>query len=459
MKEQLLFPSDTQVFVLQLLSPFKSKRVLEAIEQLKNIYPFKVIPENIYIEKTQEKGTFKVFVSMKKIEVRTSNTKKIIGITFLAVVLLLLFSLGKLYMAKENEKKQVQVEMEKQQAEKMRLQKENETQLVALKKMYEFLMNSEYEIIYPILEQIYYCLSDKTTIETIAIEKNIFSIELTTKDALMLFKNFENSPYFTSVKMNRTTTVNEKELVSFTGTYIKYIELPRDDMSTTEKIYFYQEKITDIEKKKKAQGEIALSDYVKQIRTVLQKNHCDEQYIQLRTEAKNTEVECFVYSTSKNILSFLKEIQETDIPFYEIKKVKIKNNQNREKIQSTVTFASTLELKEQDITLNERKINSAVSSSELSRLFYKKPQQTVFVERSAEITKERPLDRRTFSKKVMYIGMTRVNGEVFVIVKDEEMNVLYKLPRVNNEVKTDYYIEKDGEGIAKIKSEYYKVVK
>lgn len=459
MKEESLFPLDTQVFLLRLQSPLKSKRILEAIEQLRIIYPFKINIENIYIEKTDAKGMFNVFVSKDKIEVKKSNFKKIIMIVIFFSIIFLFVCLGKMYISKVNEKKQVKVEIEKQHAEKEKIQKENEAKLHIVKEKYELLVNSEYDIIYPIIEHIYYCLGEKTTVETISIEKNSFSIDLTTKDTITILKNFEKSSFFSSVKMNRTTTVDEKEIVNFTGKYVNYIESPKDILSTIEKIYFYQEKIRIIEEKKKAQTEIALSDYIRQIREELKKNHCVEQYIQLRGEKKNIEIECFVYSTSKNILNFLKQIQEIGIPFYEIKAVKIRNNQYQEKIQTTVIFASGIELKEQELLVTENQKQSMVSSSELSSIFYKKTQQPTPVLKPTEVVSVSTLDKRTALKKIAYIGMTRINGAVVVIVKDEEMNVLYKLPCVQNELDTDCYIEKNGESIAKIQNEYYRVEK
>lgn len=62
-------------------------------------------------------------------------------------------------------------------------------------------------------------------------------------------------------------------------------------------------------------------------------------------------------------------------------------------------------------------------------------------------------------KKLTYIGLTKSNGKTLVIVKDEDMQSIYKLALTDTQTGGDFCIETDTGYRAKLRGEYYEVKK
>ena len=75
-----------QKFTLKLKSRTEGKRLSEAKLLLKDIYPYEVDERNIYIEKSEVKGLFDVYVSREEI----NKDSKVKGLALLAAALLVL---------------------------------------------------------------------------------------------------------------------------------------------------------------------------------------------------------------------------------------------------------------------------------------------------------------------------------------------------------------------------------
>ena len=75
-----------QKFTLKLKSRTEGKRLSEAKLLLKDIYPYEVDERNIYIEKSEVKGLFDVYVSKEEI----NKDPKVKGLALLAAALLVL---------------------------------------------------------------------------------------------------------------------------------------------------------------------------------------------------------------------------------------------------------------------------------------------------------------------------------------------------------------------------------
>ena len=91
--------SDCPKFSLPLKSHTKKKRLLEAKNELMNVYPFEVSEENILIVKSDRKNFFDVYISKEKIR-QKADIKKMAFIIFLlslaiAAVLIVLHRLRK----------------------------------------------------------------------------------------------------------------------------------------------------------------------------------------------------------------------------------------------------------------------------------------------------------------------------------------------------------------------------
>lgn len=454
--------SDCPKFSLLLKSHTKRKRILEAKSELMNVYPFEVSQENILIVKSNKKNFFDVYISKEKIN-QKANIKKIAFIISLLSFAIAAFFIVLHQASKKNmEVIAEQKRKERQRLEEERIQKEKEEKLENLKNEYIKIKDEEYEKIYPYIERIYFAMTEKTTVENISIDKNIFTIEVTTKDAVQILSNFEKNNAFSFVKMNRTNIKDKTETVTFNGEFSRFIKESDDNLSIDKQIDFYESEINKMKGRSKKMGETPLSEYVKNIRDVLRKNNCSEQYIQLRGKEKSAQVEFFILSSSKNILQFISEIQSGEENLIDIKSIKIHNSKEQSKMQTTICFDSGIELKQDNEKLAEY-IDKEIDLASIDKIFYKAPVKKTAVSKSfpqktlqlQQQTKQIP----TALKKLTYIGLTKSNGKTLVIVKDEEMQCIYNLVLTDRQTSGDFCIETDTGYKAMLRGEYYEVKK
>lgn len=461
MKEQLKL-KDCPKFTLLLRSHTLKNRLIEAKKQLLNVYPYEVSEHNLLIVKTDSRGKYDVYISKEEIKY-DKDIKKTGLIVISYIIAAFVFALFFHNVAVRNRKEMInQKELEKQKLEQERLVKEKEVKLEKVKKEYIELKESEYEKIYPYIERIYSAMTDKTTVENISIDRNIFTVEVTAKDSIAVLSNFEQNSAFSSIKMNRTNVKDGKETVTYTGEFSRYIKESDDDKTLDEKIDFYTKQISISNERKQKQREIQLSEYIKQVREILHKNDCHEQYIQLRGKEKHAEVEFFILSTSRNMLNFIKEIQLEDTNLKDIKSFHLNNSVLRNNVQTTVCFDTGIEFKQDNEQLSEL-ADIKISTSDIDRIFYKasSPKTTV---KNYPVTAVRP--QRTVkaqapikNKKLTYVGLTKSNGQSIVLVKDEEMGSIYKLLLSDVEINGDCCIVTQSGYKAKIRGDYYEVKK
>ena len=462
MKKQMV-SNENLKFTLPLKSYTQKKRLVEAKEQLLNVYPFEVPLENILIIKANKKGFYDVYVSKEEVK-QDVNIKKLWLLSVLCVLLCMLLFLLFKQVAKQNiENLAKEKELEKQKIEEARINKEKEETLTKLAKEYQEVRLTVYGKIYPYIERIYSVMTEKTTIENISIEKNMFTVEVTTKDAIKILSNFENSNAFSSIKMNRSNVKSGIEFVTYGGEFSKYQKEPGNNLSIDEKIDFYKTELENVFERSKKLSSIALSDYIKNIRDILHKNNCNEQYIQLRGKNKNAEVEFYILSTSKNILNFIKEIQNNEDNLIDIKRVKIFNSNDRNRIQTTIVFDSGIEF-EQDNNQFAEYVDKKIELDEIDKLFYKTPsvKHTVTnkpVLKVSNIKKTIQPQKPSKLKKLAYIGLSKIHGDTMVMVKDNEMGNIYKLKLTESELDGNCCIKTGSGYTAKIRGEYYEVIK
>lgn len=462
MKKQMV-SNENLKFTLPLKSYTQKKRLVEAKEQLLNVYPFEVPLEHILIIKANKKGFYDVYVSKEEVK-QDVNIKKLWLLSVLCVLICMLLFLLFKQVAKQNiENLAKEKELEKQKIEEARINKEKEETLTKLAKEYQEVKFTEYGKIYPYIERIYSVMTDKTTIENISIEKNMFTVEVTTKDAIKILSNFENSNAFSSIKMNRSNVKSGIEFVTYGGEFSKYQKEPDNNLSIDEKIDFYKTELENVFERSKKLSSIALSDYIKNIRDILHKNNCNEQYIQLRGKNKNAEVEFYILSTSKNILNFIKEIQNNEDNLIDIKRVKLFNSNDRNRIQTTIVFDSGIEF-EQDNNQFAEYVDKKIELDEIDKLFYKTPsvKHTVTnkpVLKVSNIKKTIQPQKPSKLKKLAYIGLSKIHGDTMVMVKDNEMGNIYKLKLTESELDGNCCIKTGSGYTAKIRGEYYEVIK
>lgn len=447
-------------FEFNLIAKTKSGIEKEALEKVKFVYPYKIDKENILIEETNQKGLFRITVNKNGF---AKNEVNYLKISIFFIITALIFILSVVFIrnqimnkkAESLEKKQI----EKINEERIKLQKEKLNQFKEIETEYEIIEKQKYENVYGRIELIYSLLLPSTTIENLNIDDDNFYIDLTTKDTSKLLSNFENSPLLSGIQMNRTTVL-QKDIISINGSFLKHIERTGDNLSIEEKINFYNAKISLYKSRKEKQNNTQVSAYINRIRTVLHKHNCSEQYIQIKGAKENLEAEVLFYSSAENIFRFLNEIQSGTENLYDIKSFHLRNSENQQHIQSVITFKTGISLKSSEEITDLEEIEK-FTPKEMSSALYKAPSVKIpekKVETVERKTSETKVPQRL--RKLNYIGLTKINGKNYVMAKDSEMNVIYKLQLSSSETEGDFcLLLSDGNYKAKIRDEWFEVKK
>ena len=447
-------------FNLNLSSKTKSAMVKEALEKAKGIYPYQIEEKNITIEETGKKGIYSVSINKDGFEKQKISYARII--LFALFTLCLIVAAGifiRKMISNKNAEEIKQVQVEKINEEKIRLQKEKETQLKDLISEYKLIEENKYENIYERIELIYSLLAPSVTIENLNIDKDSFYIDFSSKNSTKVLSNFESSAALSKIKMNRTT-VAQKDITSISGNFVKHFQTAGSNLSLDEKIDFYKNTINQEKSRKEKLLNTQLSAYISTIRAELHKNNCSEQYVQIKGEKENLEAEFLVYSSAENILNFLKEIQGGTENLFDIKSFHLKNSENQQHLQSLITFKTGISLKENE-SLSDFKEIKKYSAREISTALYKAPAVKPKVKLSESPEKKSSQVKNPQNlKKLNYIGSTKLNGKNFVMAKDEEMNVIYKLMLCETEAEGDFCMSLgNGNYKAKIRNEWFEVKK
>lgn len=459
-------PEDCIKFTLLLNAKTSRKRIFEAMKKLEGLYPFEVNEKKILIFKTDKKGSYDVYLSKEEIKSRHNIKKICLAVVFSVFVFAGIVIAVRHAAFKSSEYLTAQRELERQKQEEAEIQKKKEEKLLVLKTEYDKKKSAECEKIYPCIERIYSAMKEKTTIENISIQKNNFTVEVTTKDAADILSNFESSRAFAFVKMNRTTVRNGEETVTYNGEFSRFQDDANKKVSLDDRIKFYETELLKMEARLEIKRHRTVSEYVKNIRDVLRKNSCSEQYIQLKGNDGSAEIEFFILSESKNILNFIKEIQTEEENIIDIKSFVLRNSENRRHIQTTICFDTGIELNRNDTILSEY-VAGKTDVSEIDKIFYKvQPAKTTTIKSPA--TRNKASEKKDIGrtapvrmKKLSYVGLAKSGGKNFVIAKDDEMESIYRLVLSDTETEADTNscVKSGGGYRAKIRGEYYEVKK
>lgn len=266
--------NDCPKFTLVLKSHTQKKRLIEARNALLYLYPFEIEEKKLFIVRTNTKSHYDVYISKEDINHNKNKQMLFLVILFCLIVGVLFVLIMHHVTNKKIEEINQQRNLEKQKLEEARIKQENEERLENLKNQYYEKQEAKYEKIYPYIERIYSVMTDKTIIENISIDKDLFTVEVTTKDSIIILSNFENSKAFSSIKMNRTNIKDGKESVTYSGEFSKFILPDNTDLTLEEKLDFYNKKILVITEREEKQKHVQLSEYIQNIRDILHKNNC-----------------------------------------------------------------------------------------------------------------------------------------------------------------------------------------
>ena len=445
-------------FELNLKSRTKKSRQEEAIFKLKQIYPFEINTNSIYIEETEKKDYFNVYINHDK---KNTHNKKIVihslllAIIFISLLCAILVSqhLSKLHKAEIA----VQRKIELEQKERIKKENENLQKLQELELQWLTISHNKYEKIYPHIQLLYSLVGKDSFIESLVIENDSFTMEIRTTDSISLLSRFEHSYGVFEVKLSRTTIVDKKDLINLSGKFNRNILLADKSLTTEQQIDFYEKLLDENERITNAKQSRDLSDYVGEVRNLLHKNSCMEQYLVLKGEKDNLELEILCYSSSKDILNFINLVQQSQ-NIYDIKKLKIQVSEFANRTLTELCFKTGIVLTSEKTDLKYLDSLTDISVKDISQSFYKPT-----VNRNAtSITQTQKQPESKVQKtlqKLSYIGYTKASGIEFYIVKNEEFGNVIKLEKTDSESDHDCIYEQNGKLIAKIKNNYYEVIK
>lgn len=466
------------IYKLELKNRSKKSRTKEAIEKLKLLYPYEIKEQNLLIKETNERNNYDVIISDKGFRKGKGEYKWIvIIILILIVVLISVIVIGQqIKIRKNNEQEEKLIELQNEQ--KIQESKSKKIKLEGLLKEIEKYDKEKYENVYSRIELLYFLLDKLGTVENLSLDGDSFLIDVTSKDSVQLLENFELSKQLTKVKMVRTTVDKGIDYVSLSGMFMREFNKNDENLSLEQQISSNDEILSNYKRRKIRQNQQNLSDYIKVIRDCVRCNGCREQYLQVKGEKNNLEVELMFYSYAKEALSFIKEIQNQDNDLVDIKKLQIRNSQTPSKVQTNITFVTGIDIKENTELVDTDKRIYDFSPNEISLSLYKEPAKVTekneirtdaYKDEKSVLTKEsenKPVEYSTVKKEEIirkyldYIGLTKFEGKSYILAKDNQMNVIYKFEIAKKESEGNVcYINENGKYIAKLNSELYEVKK
>jgi len=441
--------SECSLYKVSLTSKTQKLRAEEALIQLKKLYPYEISIDNIFIEKSDEKNQYSVYVCPHAIEdARKSRTiHNIIWIgsicLFILITLFLSFLVRHMVNANLKEKERI----EKENVEKIKEQKQAEQKLDELKSRYEQLTVIFHSNIYKQICNIYECFTPDCRIESLSIKNDNYFFEISTNDAVKILENLENCSAMQNVVMNKTLVKSNQEIVSYSGTFLKRNVFPSETLPLMEKCKFYENHCNELETKLKILSTRSISEYTREIRNFIKKNGCKEETFQIRKNNNITLLECNMQAESKNILKFLQSIQND----HEVESLILRNDNGMLHLQ--ILFWTGIPYKNDSADLYTENDMKVFQPEEINKVF------GAAVKTETEINKKVIEVKNTYSmRKLNYIGKTKIADKELIIVKDPEYETLYKLEFVESPTEKDCcYKNEKGNYIASINKTLYEV--
>jgi len=338
-----------------------------------------------------------------------------------------------------SEKQQISKEIELKKKEEAKILKDKENKLERLKKEYESIMAEKTPEMYSLVNIIYKSIGSDSNVNTLNIDKNTFTLDVNTKNAVKILSKFEDDSRISKIQMNRTSNKAGIENVTYTGNFSIFSDANENKGNIDEKINFYEKFLSDFEKQKKRMADMKPSFYAGKIREALKKKNCNEGYMQFRKVAKENIFECYFSGSAKNVLSFLNEIQNTD---FIIRVLKIRNSQDSKLLKVTVLFPTGIKgsenefYSEKEIILAPSEIENMFSNKsvlfsekkESPKTFFENvPQKAIVSKVEGKKSISAKKEEKIISEKLKYIGRANGKDGELVIAKNINTNSIFSL--------------------------------
>ena len=351
-----------------------------------------------------------------------------------------------------------QHEIEEQNKLKIQEQKADEKKLAELKAEFEKYEQTRNKKMYKTINLVYNNLDKNCVVESLSIQKNLFQIDVRTKNSLEILSNFEKDSNIEQIKMNRTAIDSGLEYVSYAGKIINEYKEPEPLLSTKEKIAFYENLL------KETEHEVIFSEYAKNVRKYLNSNNCSEIYMQVKDDNGLIELECAFKGSGTSIISFVKAIDDSKENI-EVKSLRIKNIKDAGLCNANIKFDTHIDIDSiKDENIEIIAYNEA-NPSDIGKVFKSTaaPKRTAVVSKPRVVVNNQVKTENKIPKKIEkleYLGKGSSSaGTRLIFVKNPFTGEIYKLPVVNEPVSGDYCLEFSNKYQAFIANNEYEVRK
>lgn len=166
---------------------------------------------------------------------------------------------------------------------------------------------------YQIASLVYRCLEADAKIENFAIAGNTFQLDLHTKDGLAVLSNFERERHIEEVRLSRSAKEGASEYVTYSGRVRRFARAVPTALSRSQQASWYEEQLSAERAERERKGASSASSYAGQVRSLLMKSGCTEEYMQFRENGGHAELECAFKSGREALFRFLKEAEGMEI--------------------------------------------------------------------------------------------------------------------------------------------------
>ncbi|MCL2128899.1 MAG: cell division protein FtsL [Treponema sp.] len=179
--------------------------------------------------------------------------------------------------------------------------------LAELLERYNDIINKKTATVYETIEVIANCLTHESRIVSATIKDGFFQLDLTSSDALIILKAFEENRSVYSPQLQQVHPENNRERFSLSGTVMPDIIEPNTSLPLKEQLAFLAFLLEEFDINKQNSSLLQASSFGKNIRTLLEKWRCTVNSYQYLNTENGKEIEFSINASSIRFFGFLQE--------------------------------------------------------------------------------------------------------------------------------------------------------
>lgn len=362
-----------------------------------------------------------------------SLTKRILVITICTILAFTgIIISGFILNSKRQHELEERIKIEQQIEAQQRDNQAKQLELEQLKKEYSDFIESAAWKSFDVIQLLYACVGGEADISSISITSRNFQLDAFIPNSVDVLSNFERFPAIESIKLSKAVAEKNKEHVTFSGVLKSPIaELPKGT-PIDESIHFYRSSIEEENKIKNLRKNLSVSQFIGNVRKLLNEHQCTEEYMQYIQNGTFIEFECSVSATSVALFRFL-QAADRESPPYLFSSIRIRDT-NSSRVKATLRFYTGIEyFHSEDVAVDSYPIFESlnIQPSDVGKWFSSPvvSPQPLKASISAETPIKRGQDDIPLAHHISYIGSGGSNQRGgYVFVKNNETGKIYKLP-------------------------------